>query len=180
MLTYDENKRKPCFTNENVQTLYDARFLRLYDLQYKEGAHYYDVSRRRKEDLIALDTDDEFKVMLPDAVTIGVVVRVRGGDPKLFLNYEYRYPVGQYLLSPIAGLIDSKDKDTKDPLITAAIREISHKGAEGSELFGGYELVSVEEAKKLFSTGRDKYGNFFSLATYMVLGCFIMENHHDQ
>ena len=59
-------------------------------------------------------------------------------------------------------------------------KEISHKGAEGSELFGGYELVSVEEAKKLFSTGRDKYGNFFSLATYMVLGCFIMENHHDQ
>lgn len=227
MLINDQNKRKPCFTNENVKTLYDARFLRLYDLQYKEGAHYYDVSRRRKEDLIALDTDDEFKVMLPDAVTIGVVVRVRGGDPKLFLNYEYRYPVGQYLLSPIAGLIDSKDKDTKDPLITAAIREIyeesglkvketdtikvispcafsspgmtdesnaflyadisieeekeiSHKGAEGSELFGGYELVSVEEAKKLFSTGRDKYGNFFSLATYMVLACFIMENHHDQ
>ncbi len=103
--------------------------------------------------------------MLPDAVTIGVVVRIKGGEPKLFLNYEYRYPVGQYLLSPIAGLIDPKDKDAKDPLITAA---------------SGYELVSVEEAKKLFSTGRDKYGNFFSLATYMVLACFIMENHHDQ
>ena len=62
--------------------------------------------------------------MLPDAVTIGVVVRIKGGEPKLFLNYEYRYPVGQYLLSPIAGLIDPKDKDAKDPLITAAIREI--------------------------------------------------------
>ena len=220
MQTNDQNKGKPSFTKENVHTLYDAKFLRLYDLQYKEGAHYYDVSRRKKEDLIALDTDDEFKAMLPDAVTIAVVVRIKGGEPRLFLNYEYRYPVGQYLLSPIAGLIDPKDKDAKDSLITAAIREIyeesglkvketdtiktispcafsspgmtdesnaflyadicieddkeiSHKGAEGSELFGGYELVNIAEARELFSTGRDKYGNFFSLATYMVLACFI-------
>ena len=37
---------KPTFSDENIETLYDARFLRLYDLQYKEGAHYFDVSRR--------------------------------------------------------------------------------------------------------------------------------------
>ena len=71
--------------------------------------------------------DEEFKVMLPDAVTIAVVVRVKGGEPRLFLNYEYRYPVGQYLLSVPAGLIDDCDKGKDNALIETAIREIKEE-----------------------------------------------------
>jgi ADP-ribose pyrophosphatase len=211
---------KPRFNNDNIKELYDARFLRLYDLQYKEGAHYYDVSRRASENLVARKSDEEFRNMLPDAVTIAVVVEAAGEEPRLLLNYEYRYPVGQYLLSPIAGLIDKEDSKEEDPLTAAAKREIfeesglrvkdtdrievvnpcafsspgmtdesnaflyahikvqdlselSQEGAEGSELFSGYELVNKEEALKLFASGRDKYGNFFSIATWVVLAVFI-------
>jgi ADP-ribose pyrophosphatase len=211
---------RPRFNEDNIKPLYDARFLRLYDLQYKEGAHYYDVSRRTSENLVARKTDNEFREMLPDAVTIAVVVEAAGEEPRLLLNYEYRYPVGQYLLSPIAGLIDPDDCGKADPLITAAKREIyeesglrvkdsdrievinpcafsspgmtdesnaflyanikvddltglSQDGAEGSEMFRGYELIDKAEAQKLFTGGRDKYGNFFSIATWIVLAIFL-------
>ena len=178
------------------------------------------MSRRPKESLVAQKSDEEFKKMLPDAVTMAVVVKSPGKEPRLLLNYEFRYPTGQYLLSPIAGLIDDKDKEKNDPLTEAAKREIfeecglrvkegdivklvspclfsspgmtdesnaflyaeisvsneseiSQGGAEGSELFGGYELVSLPEAKKLLETGRDKNGNFYSIATWIVLTYFL-------
>ena len=215
-------KDKPQYTKDNVVTLCDAKFIRLYDLQYREGAHYCDASRRVKEELVALKSDEEFRSMQPDAVTIAVVVILPGEAPKLLLNYEYRYPIGQYLLSPIAGLIDPGDRDGDNPLVEAAIREIHEEcglvvkptdkvtvlnpcalsspgmtdesnaflcaeitledasevtqvGAEGTELFAGFELVDVAEAEKLFMTGRDSYGNFFSLATWAVLGYFLRE-----
>ena len=46
-------------------------------------------------------------------------------------------------------------------------------GAEGSELFDGFELLDREQALEIFRTGRDKHGNFFSLAAWMVLGIFL-------
>ena len=223
---------KPRYTEKSVDTLYDARFVKLYDLRYSEGKHYADASRREKKDLVALKTDEEFRALKPDAVTIAVVVILPGETPKLLLNYEFRYPVGQYLLSPVAGLIDPEDYElaetgagenagTSDaPLISAAIREIheecgltvkptdkvtvinpcafsspgmtdesnaflcaeirvgdtaelSQDGCVGTELFAGFELVDVETAERLAATGRDRYGNFFSLATWAVLEYFV-------
>ena len=32
----------------------------------------------------------------------------------------------------------------------------------------------IEEAAEIFRSGRDKYGNFFSIATWVVLAYFIM------
>ena len=54
--------------------------------------------------------------------------------------------------------------------------EFSHDGAEGSELFNGYELVGRKEAAEIFRSGRDKYGNFFSIATWVVLAHFLLED----
>ena len=99
----------------------------MYDLRYAEGRHYFDASRRKKEDLVALKSDKEFQSMLPDAVTIAVVLKLRNGETKLLLSYEYRYPVGQFQLSPVAGLIDEEDKEKENPLIEAAIREIKEE-----------------------------------------------------
>ena len=220
----DKNKDirggRPQYTKDDVETLCDAKYVRLYDLQYSEGKHYCDASRRTKDELVALKSDSEFQSMLPDAVTIAVVVILPGEEPKLLLNYEYRYPIGQYLLSPIAGLIDPEDRDGDEPLVTAAVREIAEEcgltvkptdkvtvlnpcalsspgmtdesnaflcaeisvedmaevrqdGAVGTELFAGFELCDIPEAERLFSTGRDRYGNFFSLATWAVLGYFL-------
>ncbi len=223
-MIFEEDTRtgKPRYTEESVDTLCDAKYVRLYDLRYAEGRHYCDASRRVKSELVALKSDEEFRTMMPDAVTIAVVVILPGETPKLLLNYEFRYPIGQYLLSPIAGLIDPEDRDRENPLVEAAIREIHEEcglvvkptdkvtvlnpcalsspgmtdesnaflcaeitldntedvrqdGAVGTELFAGFELVDVAEAERLFQSGRDRYGNFFSLATWAVLGYFIRE-----
>ncbi len=205
---------------DHIETLYETRFLRCYDLQYEEGKHYYEVSRREKKDLVAAKTEAEAREMLPDAVTIAVVLHLPGGETRLLMTYEYRYPVGQFLLSPIAGLLDPGDKDCADPLVTAAIREIkeesgldvkasdrvyvlnpcafttpgmtdesnaflcaeitldsldglNQKGAVGSEMFNGYELLDKERARKIFMDGRDEHGNFYSLPAWMVLSIFL-------
>ena len=55
------------------------------------------------------------------------------------------------------------------------LSEFSQDGAEGSELFNGYELVGRKEASELFRSGRDKYGSFFSIATWVVLAHFLLE-----
>ncbi len=207
---------------DRIETLYSSRFLKCYDLQYAEGKHYFEASRRAEKDLVVKKNDDDFRKMLPDAVTIAVVMHLPKGETKLLLSYEYRYAVGQFLLSPVAGLLDPEDINSDNPLVNAAIREIkeeagitvkesdkvivlnpcafstpgmtdesnaflcaditlddlhelNQEGAVGSELFAGFELVDVKEAEKLFSSGRDKNGNFFSLATWAVLGYFLRE-----
>lgn len=219
MITDDRGGR-PQYGKEDVDTLYDAKFLRLYDLKYAEGKHYFDASRRTVDELVPFKSDEDFRKMLPDAVTIAVVVIPSGDSPKLLMNYEYRYPIGQFLLNPVAGLIDPEDRDTEDPLIRAAVREIQEEvgltvkdtdkiavinscafstpgmsdesnaflhaeihvediseirqdGAVGTELFAGFELIDIAEAEKLFTSGRDRFGNFFSLATWAVIGYFI-------
>ena len=213
---------KPVMSKENVDVLYDAKYLKLYDLRYSQGKHYFSASRCNTEDLVAIKSDDEFKAMLPDAVTIAVVLHLPKQNPKLLLSYEYRYPVGRFLLSPIAGLLDPEDRAEKNPLCSAAAREIfeetgikvaetdkitvlnpcafstpgmtdesnaflyaditladtsmlDQSGCVGTELFDGFELVDVDEAAKIYKSGRDKNGNTFSLATWAVLGWFIMQ-----
>ena len=111
-------------TKNRIETLYENRFLKCYDLQYAEGKHYFEASRRDLKDLVARKKDEDFRTMLPDAVTIAVVLHLPGEEPRLLMSYEYRYPVGQFLLSPVAGLLDPEDQAAADPLVSAAVREI--------------------------------------------------------
>ena len=206
---------------DQIETLYEKKFLKFYDLQYAEGKHYFEVSRRDRDTLAARMSDNEIREMLPDAVTIAVVLHLPGGQTRLLMSYEYRYPIGQFLLSPVAGLLDPEDRNSEDPLACAAIREIreetgltvkesdrvyvlnpcafsspgmtdesnaflcaeitldslddlSQNGAEGSELFDGFELLDRDRADRIFRTGRDERGCFYSLAAWMVLSDFLM------
>ncbi|MBO4470377.1 MAG: NUDIX hydrolase [Clostridia bacterium] len=205
---------------EQIEALYEARFLNMYDLQYAEGKHYFEATRRGKDNLVVKKSDAEFREMLPDAVTIAVVLHLPGNETRLLMSYEYRYPVGQFLLSPVAGLLDPEDQKSDNPLVNAAIREIreetgltvkesdkvyvlnpcafsspgmtdesnaflcaeitldnlddlNQNGAEGSELFDGFELLNRERAQAIFRTGRDEHGNFYSLAAWMVLSIYL-------
>ena len=211
--------KRPVMTTEKVDTLYDAKYIRLYDLRYEEGKHYFDATRRPVEQIVAVKSDEEFQKMLPDAVTIAVIVRLPGEEPKLLMNYEYRYPVGQFLLSPIAGLIDPEDAAESEPLKAAAVREIfeetgirmgkddtitvlnpcafsspgmtdesnaflaadvtlsdlselSQTNCVGTELFNGFEFLAKSQAAEIFRSGRDRFGNTFSIATWVVLSYF--------
>ena len=204
----------------NIETLFENRFLKMYDLRYAEGKHYFEASRRGADDLVVRKEGEDFRGMLPDAVTIAVVLHLPGDETRLLMSYEYRYPVGQFLLSPVAGLLDPEDRNSPDPLVTAAVREIREEtglqvkdtdrvyvlnpcafstpgmtdesnaflcaeitldnldelnqdGAEGTELFDGFELLDRERAEEIYRTGRDEHGRFYSLAAWAVLGYFV-------
>jgi ADP-ribose pyrophosphatase len=116
--------KKPVITKECVEEVIDKKFLRVFDLKHTEGRHYYDATRRPLEKLVAPMSEDEFKNMLPDAVSCVVIVELPGKEPQLLLSYEFRYPVGRFLLGVPAGLIDPEDEAAKSPSIETAKREI--------------------------------------------------------
>jgi ADP-ribose pyrophosphatase len=206
-------------TREQVKTLLDTPFLRVYDLQYAEGRHYYNASRRDIDRLTAVKTAEEFRTMLPDAVTCIVIIRTPGEEPRLMLMREYRYPAGRMLTSPPAGLVDPADQEQENPLFVAAKREIREEagigsepsrmeivnsllfsspgmtdesnalvlavydlpdlselnqdGAEGSELFDGFILLTRKEAEKMLRKGSDEGGVFYSVYTWTALTWFV-------
>ena len=138
-------EKNPVIRKENVVPLFESRYIKVYDLQYQEGRHYYDASRRELQELTAVKNEEEFKEMLPDAVTCIVIVKSPDEEPRLLLFYEYRYPTGQFLLSPPAGLLDPEDRETAEPLLRTAAREIFEETGlavkEGDRLFAVSPLL---------------------------------------
>ena len=129
--------KKPELDPKRVMPLLETRYISVSDLGYEGLKHYYSVSRRGSA-IAALCSDEEFRSMLPDAVTCIVIVRVpecadgTAADngrrvPKLLLTKEFRYPVGQFLLSPPAGLMDPSDKGEPVPQLATARREIKEE-----------------------------------------------------
>lgn len=92
-------ENRPIIKKEQVETVYDSRFIKVFDLQYEPGKHYFDATRRAKDNLAAVKSDEEFRQMLPDAVSCVVILKIRGQEPRLCLSHEYRYPAGHFLLS---------------------------------------------------------------------------------
>lgn len=118
---------KPTINKENIQSLFESKFIKVFDLQYEEGKHYYDATRRPLDQIVAAKSDQEFSEMLPDAVTCVVILQVKDEEPKLLMTREYRYPTGHFLLSPPAGLLDPDDETGGDPILSAARREIEEE-----------------------------------------------------
>ena len=201
-----------------INTLLDTPYIRVYDLEYENGRHYYDASRRKKEDLVVSEPEN----ILPDAVSGFVSVHC-GDNAYLVCFPEYRYPIGNYVLSIPSGLIDEKDKDTENPIVSAMIREIeeeiglkvkdtddvrilapvmynspgmtdectalvavqiqvedlhelNHAGAEGSELFRDFTLLTKEEAREYLRRGTDTEGIPYPMVTRAALYWFVYEN----
>ena len=42
---------------EQVEEMLDKKFIRVYDLQYGEGKHYFDATRRCADDLVAIKSE---------------------------------------------------------------------------------------------------------------------------
>ena len=112
---------------DNVRPLHETKFLSLYDLEYAEGRHYFIASRNKSEDLVCRKDAETIKKDAASAVTIAAILNVTGEESKLILSYEYRYPVGQFLLSPPAGLIDPEDGTGASALITSTKREMGEE-----------------------------------------------------
>ena len=118
---------KPILSKENIKPLFESKYIKVFDLQYGENRHYYDATRRSSDNLVATKSDEEFRNMLPDAVTCVVILKIKDEEPKLLLSKEFRYPAGQFLLSPPAGLLDSEDAENANPILSAAAREIEEE-----------------------------------------------------
>lgn len=95
-----------------INTVCDKKFIKLHELSLDGGRKYVVASRKCAEKL-ARETD---------AVTCFVIM-----NGKLLLQYEYRFPARDFLLSPPAGLIDEEDRGCDDMLIRTAIREINEE-----------------------------------------------------
>ena len=116
--------RKPVLKEKNINLLSDKKYLRLYDYAYSPGQHYYVATRRSKENLVALKSEEEFRAMQPDAVGCVVILELKGQEPRLLLTKEMRYPTGQFLLGVPAGLLDPEDMAAMEPTWSAALREL--------------------------------------------------------
>ena len=113
---------------EQIKKLYDSKFMKMYDLQYKEGKHYYCASRREEDRLQAVLPKEKYGSLPPYGVSCVVVLRVKGEEPKLLLNWEYRYPAGQYLLSVPAGLVEAEAwNSTEEAIKNTAVRELKEE-----------------------------------------------------
>lgn len=116
--------KKPDITKNKVKTVFDSKFVKVFDLQYEEGRHYFDATRRSLDELTAIKSDDEIRKMVPDAVSCVVILNIKGKEPVLCLTREFRFPAGRFLLSVPAGLIDKEDIEKGNPLLITAEREI--------------------------------------------------------
>lgn len=118
---------RPRIDAQATKTLLETPYIRVYDLAYEDGTHYFDASRRPREDLLALKDEKARTEALPDAVSCCLVLDVEGEAPRLVLSWEYRYPTGAYVLSVPSGLVDRRDREADDPLTDAMVREIAEE-----------------------------------------------------
>lgn len=116
--------KTPVITKEKVKSVFDNKYVKVFDLQYEEGKHYLDATRRPLDELTAVKSDEEVRKMVPDAVSCVVILNLKGKEPVLCLSREYRFPAGRFLLSVPAGLIDKADKENGNAILTTAEREI--------------------------------------------------------
>lgn len=185
-----------------IKSLFESKFIKVFDLQYREGRHYYNATRRDENDLVAAKSTEEFKKMLPDAVSCVVIWNPSdddeksGHEPCLLMNREFRYPTGQYLLSVPAGLKVTEEDDVsiinpclfstpgmtdesnalvKIVLNRDSLNGMSQEGAVGGELFDGFDLLTKAQAKKILEDGVDEHGIYYSVYTWAALTYFVTD-----
>ena len=82
-----------------------------------------------------------------------------------------------YVLNPCAfstpGMTDESNAFLCAEITLDSLDDLNQNGAEGSELFDGFELLDRERAQRIFRSGRDDHGNSYSLAAWMVLSIFL-------
>ena len=128
--------KAPEINKEDVEILYESKYANLYKLHYgTEGKFYYDASRRKKDDLAVVKHGEDFKNMIPDAVSCFVILKGEG-EPVLLLSREFRYVTGQFITGVPAGLIDEEDKGAESPVLLAAKRELFEETGITNEYLG--------------------------------------------
>lgn len=66
--------RETCLPEDCVKPLLETRFVKVFDLQYEDGKHYYDATRHSSGDIAATKNETAFSEMFPDAVSCVVIL----------------------------------------------------------------------------------------------------------
>ena len=73
------------------------------------------------------------------------------------------------------GMTDESNALVCAVLHGADLSALSQEGAEGSEQFDGFALLTKADARKVFCEGRDERGNFYPLYTWAALSYFVSD-----
>ena len=183
-------EQRPEIKRENVKTLFESPYLRVADLQYAPGKHYYDATRRDMENLTAVKSDQEFEAMLADAVSCFLIDEEdRGREDALVFTAvrEIREETGLEVrdtdtvrvVNPLVfstpGLTDESNALICAVLRSARPADLSQEGAVGSEQFDGFCLLTKAQARELLKKGRDERGKFYPLYTWAALVYFVSD-----
>lgn len=98
---------------KEIVSTHEGKFLKSYDIIQQDGSHYEMVSRKPIKDVADFVSDSYKKA---DAVSILAFNR---DYTHVLLNYEWRVPVNEYIISFPAGLVDKGES-----LEQAAKREL--------------------------------------------------------
>ena len=71
------------------------------------------------------------------------------------------------------GMTDESNALVYIKLNVDNLSDLTQAGARGSEKFDGFVLLTKEQAKEILKTGRDPYGNFYSVYTQAALMYFV-------
>lgn len=77
------------------------------------------------------------------------------------------------------GMTDESNALVEIRLHDADICLLDQSGAEETELFDGFVLLTREEAKEVLHRGRDAKGDFYSIFTWAALMHFLSPEEND-
>ena len=77
------------------------------------------------------------------------------------------------LLFSSPGMTDESNALACAVITMDSFEGVDRSGAEGTELFSGYELYTEEDARRILREGRDDNGNFYSVYTWCALMYFV-------
>ena len=122
-------ENRPIIKKEQVETVYDSRFIKVFDLQYEPGKHYFDATRRVKDNLAAVKSDEALEGLpvLMDGFISGVAAlcAVRlcpAAEKAVFASHCSTEPAARLVLEALG----------KAPLLTAGLHLGEGTGAVAS------------------------------------------------
>lgn len=104
---------------------------------------------------------------------ISAALRELGEETGLRAEEGDRVTVVNPFLFSTPGMTDESNALVCMVLHPGDLSGLSQEGAEGSELFDGFALLTREAAGELLQKGRDERGNFYSVYTWAALMYFV-------
>lgn len=116
----------------DTKDFFSSRFLNVFGIPTGKF-DYFVATRRKKDNMVAAKSEEEYKTMTPDAVSCALIFNINS-TPYLFLQNEFRFPLNHFVLSPPAGLVDDSTGDRNEDIKRTALREIFEEtGYKASE-----------------------------------------------